>query len=135
MSQKQQTQFEIPEALQAKVNHWKAQFGKVKYLDIDAEVKITKGEDDKEQVQYIPGKVVFFRQPTRQEMSAAEALSVNESGEVDSYKKAEKLMVDCYLGGELTLEKITNDIENYMAVANFCLYNLVAAKNVNWGNC
>ncbi|MCT4647566.1 MAG: hypothetical protein N4A74_21440 [Carboxylicivirga sp.] len=135
MSQKQQRQFEVPQALQAKVNHWKAQFGKVKYLDIDAEVKITEGKDKKDQVKYIPGKVVFFRQPTRQEMSAAEALSMNESGEVDSYKKAEKLMVDCYLGGELTLENITTDIEYYMAVANFCLYNLVEAKNVNWGNC
>ncbi len=137
-----QAKFEIPEEFKAKVNHWKGQHGKVKFLDLDSDVKMEKVTDkeegkeiEKEVVRYIPGKVLFFRQPSRQEMSAAETLSLNESGETDSYKKAEKLMVDCYLGGEMKLDEILKDIDAYMAVANYCLYNLVETKNVNWGNC
>lgn len=135
MTVKKQMKFEVPEEFKAKVEKWKADYGKVKHLDVDSVFKIKKVKEEKEVPEYTPGKVVFFRMPTRQEMSAAENLSMNESGEMDAYKKAEKLMVDCYLGGQLTLDEILADIEVYMAVAEFCLYNLVERKNVNWGNC
>lgn len=142
MTQKKQTQFTIPEEFKSKVDGWKANYGKIKYLDIDSLLQIKKEkkkegnkEVDIEVPEYKQGRSVFFRMPSRQEMSAAENLSVNESGQMDSYKKAEKLMVDCYLGGQATLDEILADIELYMAVAEFCLYNLVERKNVNWGSC
>lgn len=125
------TQFEIPAEFTEKVNSWRGKYKKIKYLDVNAVTDI----DKEGNVKYTPGLVVFFRMPTRQEMSAAENLSVGEAGQMDIYKKAEKLMVDCYLGGQLTLDEILNDIETYMAVAEFALYRLVERKNVNWGNC
>lgn len=132
--EKKQTGFEVPEELKKDVNTWKGKYKKVKYLDLGAETTTEKDENGKDVVKYIPGKVVFFRMPTRQEMAAAENLSIDEAGKTDSYKKAEKIMVDCYLGGQLTLEEIMADIELYMAVAGFCLYDLVNVKNVNWGS-
>ena len=132
---KKQTGFEVPEELKQQVSTWRGEYKKVKYLDLGSELTTEKGKDGKEIVKYTPGTALFFRMPTRQEMSAAENLSIDEDGKADSYKKAEKIMVDCYLGGQLTLDEILNDIELYMAVASFCLYNLVEVKNVNWGSC
>lgn len=124
----------IAEGFEQEVRAWTNKYKKVKFLEIGAE-ETTEKKDGKDVIKYIPGKVVYFRTPTRQEMSAAENLSINEDGKIDSYKKAEKLMVDCYLGGQITLEEILEEIETYMAVASFCLYNLVETKNVNWGSC
>lgn len=134
MTKAKQAKFEIPEEFKPKVAKWKQDYGKVKYLDLDSKFEM-KENGDKQVPEYTPGKAVFFRQPTRSEMSAAETLSVNESGQSDPYRKAERLMVDCYLGGQLTLDQILADIESYMAVANYVLYNLVEVKNVNWGSC
>jgi hypothetical protein len=113
---KKDQKFTIPEQLMPKVREWQGKHKKVKYLDVE-------------------GKLVFFRMPTRQEMSASESMSVDESGNVDVYKKAEKMLVDTYLGGELALETILEDTEMYMAVADFVLYHLVQKKKVSWGNC
>ncbi|BDD11651.1 hypothetical protein FUAX_40830 (plasmid) [Fulvitalea axinellae] len=109
-------EFKVPKACEADVRAWKEKHGKVKYLDMD-------------------GKALFFRMPTRQEMAAAENLAEDENGRMDSYKKAEKLFVDCFLGGELTLEQVLDDVEVYMAVTEYCLFRLVERKNVSWGSC
>lgn len=124
--------FVLPDEHTADMNRWKAKHRVVKYLDVDGYLSV---DSKKNPVEYVQGKPVFFRQPTRMEMSAAEALAVNEDGQVDSYKKAEKLLVDCYLGGAYSLEELLDDIEIFMSVAEFCLYELVKRKNVNWGSC
>ncbi len=132
---KEQNEFKIPKELEQQVNTWRGKHKKVKYLDLGSETTTEKDKNNKDVIKYTPGKVIFFRMPTRQEMAAAENLSTNEEGNIDTYKKAEKTLVDCFLGGQLTLDEILNDIELYMDVARFCLYNLVESKNVNWGSC
>jgi DNA helicase IV len=130
--EKKQPEFKLPKKWDEKAKEWKAAHGKVKFLNLDSE--IVEGEKSNEQ-KITLGKLVFFRQPSRQEMSAAEGVSVNEDGKSDLYRKADQIMADCYLGGDLSLEEIAKDIEVYMAVAQYCLYNLVQVKNVNWGSC
>ncbi len=132
----------IPEAYLGDVAKWRRKFKKVKYLCVAEEkelkLKAEDSKDDKESEMVeiaFERKFVFFRQPNRIEMSAAENMAIDENEKFDVFKKAEKIMVDCYLGGDYTLDEILNDIELYMSTANFCLYRLVEAKNVNWGSC
>jgi hypothetical protein len=107
---------EIPEKWKQQVSAWKKS-GKVKHVHIEGDGS------------------VFFSLPTRTQVQAAEEVSVNEEGQVNIYAKADRLMADCYLGGDISLETISEDTELYMAVAKFCLYELVTAKNVTSGLC
>jgi hypothetical protein len=110
----------ISERHQANIKVWKSKYGKVKPL------AFVEGEEV---------KVMFFRIPTREELSAAETLATNESGDVDLYTKAEKTMVDCYLGGDMKLEHIIADVEFFMPVAKKVLYELVVEKKTIWIDC
>ncbi|MDR3133229.1 MAG: hypothetical protein LBU42_04310 [Prevotellaceae bacterium] len=101
---------------------WKRQHGVVKALFI---------EDSKES-----GRVIFFRIPTRLQLSAAEAVSVTTGADrSDVYKKSERLLADCLLGGDLSLEAILADTSVFVSAGNFVLYNLVEQKKTNWENC
>lgn len=79
--------------------------------------------------------VLFFRMPTRHQLAAAETLSIDAAGKSDLYKRAERLIVDCLLGGDLTVEQILDDAEVYMAAAQFVLYELVPQKKTSWESC
>lgn len=106
----------VPTAWKQQVEAWKKK-GKLKHIFIEGDGSI------------------FLSIPSRTTLQAAEEVSVNESGNVDIYAKAERLMADCYLGGDVTLEQIFEDTALYMAVAKFCLYELVETKNVLSGLC
>ena len=111
----------IPEKYQEELKQWKAKHGTVRAISID-----DNGND----------KVLFFRLPTRPELSAAENMSIDDStGQMDLYKKAEKMMVDCYLGGDIALEKIMEDVETFMPVAKTVLYDLVKEKKTSLIDC
>lgn len=107
----------IPADLQAEIKKWTAKHGKVRKMAVVSNDK---------------SKVVCFRLPTREELSASENLATNEDGEMDMYAKANKMMTDTYLGGELTLEEILDDVEVYMPVARMVLYELVEQKKTIW---
>ncbi len=106
----------VPEKWKQQVEVWK-QNGKLKHIYIEGDGS------------------VFLAVPTRTQLQAAEEVSVNDEGKVNIYAKAERLMADCYLGGDVTLETIFEDTALYMAVAKYCLYELVEAKNVISGLC
>jgi len=110
------TNLEVPEKWREKVAEWKGK-GKVKHAHVESVGSI------------------FFALPTREQVQAAEELSTDEEGKVDIYAKADQLMADCYLGGDITLEDVFSDTELYMSVAKFALYELVQAKNVLSGLC
>jgi hypothetical protein len=113
---------ELREKHNEQVVAWKRQHGVVRALFV---------EDSKE-----GGRVMFFRVPTRLQLSAAEAMSVNLSaGTVDVYKKSERMLADCLLGGDLSLEDILADTPTFIAAGNFVLYNLVEQKKTNWEDC
>ena len=116
----EEKKLKIPERHNANIKAWKAKYGKVKPL------AFIDGKDI---------KVVFFRIPTREELSAAETLATDKSGNVDLYTKAEKTLVDCYLGGDMKLEEITADVEYFMPVAKKVLYELVVEKKTLWIDC
>lgn len=106
----------VPEKWKTQVAAWK-QHGKLKHIHIEGDGS------------------VFLAVPKRTQLQAAEEVSVNDDGKVNIYAKAERLMADCYLGGDVTLEEIFEDTALYMAVAKYCLYELVEAKNVVSGLC
>lgn len=110
----------IPASWQAKINEWKASC-KVKAITVDDAGKV---------------KFLFFKLPTRAELSAAENMAVDpETGQVDLYKKAEKMMVDCFLDGDLTLEQVMDNVELFMPVAKAVLYELVQEKKTSLISC
>jgi hypothetical protein len=114
------------EALREKYNEqavaWKRQHGTVKVLFV---------EDSKES-----GRALFFRMPTRLQFVASEAVSISAgSGEVDVYKKSERLLVDCLLGGDISLEEILNDTSLFISVSKFVLCELIDQKKTSWENC
>ncbi len=113
---KEEKEFSIPEKFQGEVAGWKKKHGRIKFFAFE-EVAL------------------FFKMPTRQQLSAAESLAQNEDGTFDLTKKADQLMADCLLGGDLTIEQINADIEVYVALVDFCGNKLVKAKNANWGSC
>jgi hypothetical protein len=116
-SKKEDNVFKLPKKYKELVEEWTNKYGKVKWLDVE-------------------GKLIFFKLPTRAELSAAENLSFDgTTGQMDVYKKSEKLTIDCYLGGEYTPEQILDDIELSLAVGEFVLYNLLNKKKVSWGGC
>lgn len=104
----------------AEIRKWKHTHRRVKALFIT--------EDD-------DLSVLFFRMPTRHQLASAETLSVDAAGKADLYKRAERLIVDCLLGGDLTVEQILDDAEVYMAAAQFVLYDLVPQKKTSWESC
>lgn len=127
---------QLPEAYQESLKNWKKKY-RVKYLELGGQ---DVEQTDKDAIALVPkhkfGKLIFFRMPTRQEMAAAENLAVDpETGRFDVYKKAEKLILDCHLGGDYTLQEIYEDVELFMDASNFILYRLIESKNANWGSC
>ncbi|MDR3350703.1 MAG: hypothetical protein LBN98_03510 [Prevotellaceae bacterium] len=112
----------LREKYKEQVAAWKRQYGSVKVLFI---------ENNKES-----GRALFFREPTRLQLSAAEAMSITAgTGESDLYKKSERLLADCLLGGDLSLEAVLNDTAMFMAVGKFVLYDLVEQKKTHWESC
>jgi hypothetical protein len=104
------------------ITAWKRQHGTVKALFI---------EDSTES-----GRVMFFRIPTRLQLSAAEAISVTiGTDHSDLYKKSERMLADCLLGGDLSLEAILADTSVFVSAGKFVLYNLVEQKKTNWEDC
>lgn len=111
----------IPEDWKPQVANWKREHKRVKSTVID-----DAGKD----------KFVFFRQPSRTEISAAEERSINQdTGNLNVNSKAEFLMSDCYLGGDLTLEEIMEDVEFFMPIARSVLYDLVQEKKIRLMSC
>jgi hypothetical protein len=80
-------------------------------------------------------KALFFRMPSRRELSAAESASIDQDGKLDPYLKAERMIVDLFLGGDLSQEQILNDTEIFLAVSDFILYQLIKQKKTVWANC
>lgn len=110
---------EIPERHKANVKAWEMKHGKVKSIAFVDDTEI---------------QIIFLRKFSRIELSAAESLATNEDGEINLDNKAEKLMTDCYLGGDIKLEDILGDIELFLPVANKVLYELVVQKKTIWIN-
>lgn len=111
----------IPENWRTQVKNWKNEYKRVKSTVVD-----DAGKD----------KFVFFRQPTRTEISAAEERSINQdTGNMNINSKAEFLMSDCYLGGDLSLEEIMDDVELFMPIARTVLYELVKEKKIRLMSC
>jgi hypothetical protein len=122
METKKDWRAQLREKYSEQITAWKRQCGTVKALFI---------EDGKE-----GGQALFFRLPTRLQLSAAEAVSIAPgTGEADLYKKSERLLADCLLGGDLSLEAILNDTSLFLSVGKFVLYELVEQKKTNWENC
>ncbi len=80
-------------------------------------------------------KPLYFRLPGRQELAAAESMAIGTDGNLDPYKKAERMIVDLYLGGVYKLEEILDDIELFMVVSDFILYHLIEQKKSSWTTC
>lgn len=105
----------------SQVEAWKKEHGTVKAFFVE----------DKDGL-----KAVFFRQPKRSELSAAEAMSINaETGSVDRFVKAERHIVDCHLGGDYIISKCLEDTSIFMPLARFCLYELLDEKKSSWETC
>lgn len=102
------------------IKTWKAKYGTVKAFFA--------GEGEQ-------AKALFFRQPTREELSAAENLSLGASGQVDLYKKSDRHIIDCYLGGDMTVEQVMKDTSVYLPLAKFVLVNLIDEKKSSWEDC
>jgi hypothetical protein len=110
----------LREKYSEQITAWKRQYGVVKAFFV---------EDGKG-----GGCVMFFRIPTRLQLSAAEAVSIaSDTGGVDLYKKSERLLADCLLGGDLSLEAILNDTPLFLSVGKFVLYDLVEQKKNELG--
>jgi hypothetical protein len=101
---------------------WKRKYGVVKVLFV---------EDGKDS-----GRALFFRMPTRLQLSASEAASViSGTDEISAYKKSERLIIDCLLGGDLSVEAILDDTPLFLSVGKFVLYELIEQKKTNWEAC
>ena len=121
-TKKQNWRDKLREQYKDQATAWKQQYGAVKALFIE-------DSEDK-------GHVLFFRTPTRLQLSAAEAMSVAiGTGESDLYKKSERLLADCLLGGDLSLEAVLNDTAVFIAAGKFVLHDLVEQKKTDWENC
>lgn len=83
----------------------------------------------------IEKKVLYFRLPDRKELAAAESMAISEDGTLDPYKKAERMIVDLYLGGDYELNTLLDDTELYLAVSDFVLYRLIEQKKTSWATC
>lgn len=113
---------DLREKYSEQIAAWKRQHGGVKVLFI---------EDSKD-----AGRALFFRTPTRQQLSAAEAMSISTgTGEPDLYRKSERLLVDCLLGGDITLEAILADTSMFLSIGKFILYELIDQKKTSWEAC
>jgi hypothetical protein len=122
MEEKKSFREVLREKYSEQVSAWKRKYGVVKVLFI---------EDGKDS-----GRALFFRLPTRLQLSAAEAVSITAgTGEADVYKKSERLLADCLLGGDITLEAILDDTPLFLSVGRFVLYELVEQKKTNWESC
>ena len=80
-------------------------------------------------------KPLYFRLPDRKELAAAESMAIGEDGALDPYKKAERMLVDLYLGGDYELKSILDDTELFLAVSDFVLYRLIEQKKTHWATC
>jgi len=118
-NQQKEKAVKIPENYKPKIKGWESKFGKVKPM------AILDGDEP---------RFLFFRKPTRPELSAAESLVTDADGNIDLYAKAEKMMTDCYLGGDVDLKVIFDDVDLFMPIAKRVLYELVAEKKTIWIN-
>lgn len=110
------------EKYRSQIDHWKKQYGTVKAFFV---------EDTEDS-----GRVIFFKIPTRMQMSASESLSIDQTtGNPDLYKKGERLIVECLLGGDVELQAILDDTALFLAAGHFVIYNLVEQKKTNWETC
>ncbi len=98
----------------------KAKFGKVKLL------MVGEGED---------AKAVFFRLPLRPELSSCQKVAIMEDGTTDVYRKADQIITDCLLGGDLTIDQIIADVSIYTPVARYVLFDLVEEKKTQSVSC
>jgi hypothetical protein len=122
MEAKKDWRAQLREKYSEQITAWKRQYGAVKVLFVE------NGKDG--------GYALFFRMPTRLQISAAEAVSIApDTGGVDLYKKSERLLADCLLGGDLSLEAILNDTPIFIAVGKFVLYELIEQKKTSWESC
>lgn len=80
-------------------------------------------------------KAVFFKMPNRPQMQCAENVAFTEDGKFDAHKKAERLIADCHLGGDYTLEQIYADIEVYTPVSRYVITKLVEEKKTTSIDC
>lgn len=102
------------------IRTWQSKYGPVKIFWI---------EDGKET------KAIFFRQPNRFELAAAENLSTNSAGQIDFYKKGERHISDCYLGGDLSVEQMLADTSVYIPAMKFTILGLIEEKKSSWESC
>lgn len=110
----------LKEKFADQIKKWKSEFGQIKIFYV--------GDVDNL-------KAVFFKQPNRHQLAAAENISTAESGKVDLYLKGERQITDCYVGGDLTVEQILSDTSVYMPAIKFVLFNLVVEKKSSWEDC
>jgi hypothetical protein len=101
----------------SQIETWKRKYGKVRMCLIEDE------------------KAAFFRLPTRAEMQCAENLAFTDEGKFDAHKKAERLIADCFLGGDLTPEQINADIEVYTPLSRYVITKLVEEKKTVSTDC
>ena len=94
----------------SQIEAWKRKHGKVRMCLIEEE------------------KAVFFKLPDRAQMQCAENLSFTDDGKFDAHRKAERLIADCHLGGDYTIEQINADIEVYTPLSRFVISKLVEEK-------
>ncbi|WP_053404997.1 hypothetical protein [Persicobacter sp. CCB-QB2] len=115
MSEKKEA-LKFPAKYAKQVEAWKKEHGRIKYYEFE-------------------GLALFFKLPNRQQLSAAEGIATNEDGSMDLTKKADQLISDCFIGGDLTVDQINDDIEVYVSIVSFCNSKLVEAKKATWGSC
>ena len=102
------------------ISQMKIKFGRVKMLMV--------GEGDE-------AKAVFFRLPLRPELSSCQKVAMNDDGTSDVYRKADQIITDCLLGGDLNIDQIIADVSIYTPIARFVLFDLVEEKKTQSVNC
>ena len=74
------------------------------------------------------GKAVFFKMPSRVQMQCSESVAFTDEVKFDAHKKAERLIADCFLGGDYSMEQINADIEVYTPISRYVISKLVEEK-------
>ena len=80
-------------------------------------------------------KAIFFRLPLRPELSSCQKVAMLDDGTTDVYRKADQIITDCYVGGDLKVEDIIADVRIYTPVARFVLFDLVEEKKIQSVSC
>lgn len=124
MSEKTKTLEQAKEALKAKytdqIQKWKQEHGAIKIFFVGDAANL---------------KAIFFKQPNRIQLAAAENISTDATGKIDLYLKGDRQLADCYVGGDLSLDQILADVSVYMPTVKFVLFSLVEEKKSSWESC